>query len=261
MPHPPIIIALGFTQLWMLGWLAAAAAPVVIHLWNRRKYREVSWAAMEYLLAAVRKNSRRVRIEQWLLLAVRTAVVVLLVLAVAGPYLQTAGLAAGAGQPVLKVLVIDSSYSMGYKPTDKSRFERARQLAAQIVDASTPGDGFALVQMGFLPRVVIGTPTSIPKDVLGEIENLKLEHGGADLTATLAKVKELIEQAAQTDTRWSHSEIYFLTDLGQNTWARTSRRRPPNWRRRQTCSSSIWVRPIAKTRRSVPCGQSSRMRR
>jgi Aerotolerance regulator N-terminal/von Willebrand factor type A domain len=218
MPYPPLIFAIGFTQLWMLGWLAAAAAPVVIHLWNRRKYREVSWAAMEYLLAAVRKNSRRVRIEQWLLLAVRTAVVVLLVLAVAGPYLQTAGLAAGAGQPVLKVLVIDSSYSMGYKPTDKSRFERARQLAAQIVDASTPGDGFALVQMGFLPRVVIGTPTSIPKDVLGEIENLKLEHGGADLPATLAKVKELTEQAAQTDTRWSHSEIYFLTDLGQNTW-------------------------------------------
>jgi hypothetical protein len=219
MTHPPLIFALGFTQLWMLGWLAAAAAPVVIHLWNRRKYREVSWAAMDYLLAAVRKNSRRVRIEQWLLLAVRTAVVVLLVLAVAGPYLQSAGLGGGAGHPLLKVLVIDSSYSMGYKPTDKSRFERAKQLASQIVEQSTPGDGFALMQMGFLPRVVIGTPTSIPKDVLGEIENLKLQHGGADLTAALAQLKDLIQQAMASDPRWSHSEIYFLTDLGQNTWA------------------------------------------
>ena len=202
----------------MLGWLVAAAAPVVIHLWNRRKYREVSWAAMEYLLAAVRKNSRRIRIEQWLLLAMRTSLIVLLVLAVAGPYLQSAGLAAGAGHPLLKVLVIDSSYSMGYKPTDKSRFERAKQLAAQIVDESTPGDGFALVQMSSLPRGAIATPTSIPKDVLGEIENLKLEHGGADLPATLAKVKDLIQQAAASDLRWSRCEIYFLTDLGQNTW-------------------------------------------
>jgi Aerotolerance regulator N-terminal/von Willebrand factor type A domain len=218
MSHPPPIFALGFTQLWMLGWLAAAAAPVVIHLWNRRKYREVSWAAMEYLLAAVRKNSRRIRIEQWLLLAVRTMLVVLLVLAVAGPFLQSAGLA-GAGHPLLKVLVIDSSYSMDYKPTDKSRFERAKQLASQIVDESTPGDGFALVQMSSLPRVAIATPTSIPKDVLGEIENLKLEHSGADLPATLATVKDLIQQAAASDPRWSRGEIYFLTDLGQNTWS------------------------------------------
>ena len=56
----------------MLGWLAAAAAPLLIHLWNRRKYREVPWAAIEYLLAAMRKNSRRMQLEQWLLLAVRT---------------------------------------------------------------------------------------------------------------------------------------------------------------------------------------------
>ena len=57
---------------WMLGWLAAAAAPLIIHLLSKRKYREVPWAAMQYLLAALRKNSRRIQIEQWILLAVRT---------------------------------------------------------------------------------------------------------------------------------------------------------------------------------------------
>ena len=53
----------------MLGWLAAAAAPILIHLWSRRRYREMSWAAMEYLLAALRQSRRRLRFEQWLLLA------------------------------------------------------------------------------------------------------------------------------------------------------------------------------------------------
>ena len=32
-----------------------------------------SWAAMEFLRAALRKNARRLRLEQWLLLAVRHA--------------------------------------------------------------------------------------------------------------------------------------------------------------------------------------------
>ena len=36
----------------MLGWLAAAAAPVLIHLLVAA-HREVQWAAMQYLLAAV----------------------------------------------------------------------------------------------------------------------------------------------------------------------------------------------------------------
>ena len=43
----------------MLAWLAAAAVPILIHLWSRRRYREMYWAAMEYLLAAVRRSRRR----------------------------------------------------------------------------------------------------------------------------------------------------------------------------------------------------------
>ena len=46
----PLPLAFGFGNLFMLGWLAAAAVPIVIHLWNKRRYREVSWAAIEYLL-------------------------------------------------------------------------------------------------------------------------------------------------------------------------------------------------------------------
>ena len=59
----------------MLGWLAAAAAPLLIHLWSRHRYREVPWAAMAFLLAAMRKNARRMQLQQWLLLAVRTLLI------------------------------------------------------------------------------------------------------------------------------------------------------------------------------------------
>jgi Aerotolerance regulator N-terminal len=81
-PHG-ILLAFGFGNLLMLGWLCAAAIPLIVHLWNKRKYREVSWAAVEFLLAALRRNSRRIRVEQWLLLAVRTLLVAMLVVALA----------------------------------------------------------------------------------------------------------------------------------------------------------------------------------
>ena len=41
---------------------------------------------MQFLLAAMRRNSRRLQLQQWLLLAVRMLIIALVVLAVAEPY-------------------------------------------------------------------------------------------------------------------------------------------------------------------------------
>ena len=41
----------------------AASIPVIIHLLNRKRYRVVNWAAMRFLLAAQKKNTRRLRVR------------------------------------------------------------------------------------------------------------------------------------------------------------------------------------------------------
>ena len=69
----------------LLG-LPLVAVPIFIHLINLRRQQRIRWAAMQFLLAAMRKNARRLQLQQWLLLAVRTLIIVLVVLAVAEPY-------------------------------------------------------------------------------------------------------------------------------------------------------------------------------
>lgn len=202
----------------MFGWLAAAAAPVLIHLLSRRRFRRTSWAAMEYLLAAVRESRRRLRVEQWLLLAVRTLLIVLVVLAVAEPFLKRSALALAAGERTHRLLVIDASYSMGYKPEEKTRFERAKEAAAAIVETSAQGDGFTLVVMAAPPRVAVGTPVLDPGDFLREIDNLRLLHTSADLPATLARVEEVLAAARREQPRLGAAQVYFLTDLGRVGW-------------------------------------------
>jgi len=216
MPSP--ILAFGIANLPMLGWLAAAAAPILIHLWSRRKYRETTWAAMEYLLAALERQARRIQLEQWLLLAVRTLVIVLVVLAAAEPYLERAGLMSAAGGQTHRVLVLDGSYSMAYQPTDKSRFDRAKELAARIVEESPQGDAFTLVLLAAPPRVVVGTPALDKRDVLQEIDSLQLVHTTLDLPATVPLLEELIERAEHDNPRLQQHEVYFLTDLGRAGW-------------------------------------------
>src|SRR4051812_1854778 len=69
--HVPTLLAFGLANSALIYGLAAASVPIIIHLLNRRRFREVQFAAMRFLIAAVKKNSRKIRIEQWLLLAVR----------------------------------------------------------------------------------------------------------------------------------------------------------------------------------------------
>ncbi len=211
-------VAFTFGSPWMLWWLAAAAAPLLLHLWNRRKYRETDWAAMEYLLAAWKSTSRRIRLEQWILLAVRTLLIVLVVLAFAQPRIDQGALAFVAGERSHKVLVVDGSFSMDYRPTDVSRFDRAKLLAQQIVDEAHQGDGFTLIVMAAPPQVVIGSPAFERSDVTEEIEGLPLTHAGVDLPATLERIKQALERARREHPRLTREEVYFLTDLQRAGW-------------------------------------------
>jgi hypothetical protein len=216
-------LILSFWQLGsagMLAWGLAAALPILIHLWSRRRYRQETWAAMTFLLAALRKNARRIQLEQWILLAVRTAILGLFALALADP--QLAGLASwvggAAGGQTHLVLVIDGSYSMDLRQADKSRFQAAKDLARQVVEAGEQGNGYTLVLMGEPPRAVIEQPAFDRADVLEELDNLELQHAGASLPQSLAEVEKILRQAAERQPRLARRRVCFFTDLQQTTW-------------------------------------------
>jgi hypothetical protein len=213
-----VILAFGFGHLAMLGWLAAAAAPLLIHLWNRRKHREVEWAAIEWLLAALRKNSRRIQIEQWILLAVRTLLIVLVVLAFAEPYLERLGIHLAGGHRRHRLIAIDGSFSMAAIEGEQTLFEQAKEVARRIVDHGAEGDAFTLVLLSNPPRAVVGTPAFDPADFLEELDSLKLPHGGMDLPAAMTQIEEILRRARRDHPRLGEHEVYFLTDLQRAGW-------------------------------------------
>jgi hypothetical protein len=212
----PVLFALGFANLPLLYGLGAASIPIIIHLLNRRKFRETRWAAMQFLLAAIRKNSRRIRIEQWLLLAIRTLVVILLVLAMAKPFLESLGaIPVLAGQRTHRVIVLDGSLSMAYAPAEESRFDQAKKLASRLVKDARRGDAVSVVLMADPPRVVIGDPSPNHDEVLKEIGEITLPHGGTDLTATFEAIDRVLDASSI-----AQKEVVFLTDLQAASWRR-----------------------------------------
>jgi hypothetical protein len=220
--HPRFfLLAFGFGNLAMLGWLAAAAAPLLIHLWSRHRFREAPWAAMQFLLAAMRKNARRLQLQQWLLLAVRTLIIGLVVLAAAEPYGEEL-LAGGASAPMHRILVIDGSYSMAYRDGETSRFARAKQLAVDEVRDSRPADCFTVILMAAPARTILGREVVDHATVAAQIEDLSQPHTVADLAGALTLVREALASEQKPGKAFGGQEVYFFTDLQRATWARAN---------------------------------------
>src|ERR1043166_2173900 len=108
---------MAFLNAYLLGGLVLASVPIIIHLLNRRRFTLVEWAPMKYLKLTIKTNRRRLRIEQLILLIIRTLIVTLLIFAIARPVLSRTGGGAWLGEKgrPSRIIVIDDSLSMGYR--------------------------------------------------------------------------------------------------------------------------------------------------
>lgn len=205
----------------MLLWGLAAVAPILIHLWNRRRYRETDWAAMKFLLAAMKKNRRRIQVEQLLLLLVRCAILLFFAIALADISCTGASGISGFGGPgsaTHTVLVIDHSYSMAYGEQGQTRLDQAKEIARRIISEAGEGDGFTLLAMGRTAQGIIAEPAFDPSDVLRELEQIEIDPGVAVLDLALAEIEGTLRIAARDFPRLRRAQVCILTDYGDVTW-------------------------------------------
>lgn len=126
-----------FLSPGMLVGAAAVGVPIALHFFFKARYRRLPWAAMTFLREALEQTSRRLKFQEWVLLALRCLVILLLAAALARPGLMSAG-GTGRGEAVDAVLVFDTSYSMGAHDGDKTRLERAKEAALGVLDSLPP---------------------------------------------------------------------------------------------------------------------------
>jgi hypothetical protein len=141
---------IGFTAPWALLGLAAAAIPVLLHLFARREPPTVVFPATRYLAETARAHHRRLTLQHWLLLLVRTLLILVLVLAAAGPSWPSGGVTTHA--PTALTLVLDNSLSSAATAGGTPVFERLRAGARAILAAAHPDDLLWLISADGLPR-------------------------------------------------------------------------------------------------------------
>ena len=217
------VIAAGFASAGMLFWLAAASIPIAIHLLTRRQKERQQWAAMQLLMEVIEKESKRVRIEQLILLAIRVLILVLLAFALARPFLgsQSQGdEGANASSATLWIVAIDTSYSMDYLPEEGkvSQFERAKEYLEDVIHAAKTGDAFWIVELAQPCRLVNQLPTFSKENALSAVAKLQQLHTGANLLEGLQLVEDLANQAEEIEGLPACTHVLILSDLGEDSW-------------------------------------------
>src|ERR1700745_1231519 len=127
-------MGLTFLQAAFFFGSLAAAVPVIIRLIYRRRALVHRFPAVRFLLLADKRTARKFRLNQWLLLALRVAAILLLAMVLARPHLTRSHVqGAVLLPPQATVILVDNSLSMQYRDGQETRLQRAKALASRLV--------------------------------------------------------------------------------------------------------------------------------
>jgi hypothetical protein len=204
-----------FLNPLVLFGLAAAAIPILIHLLNLRKLKKVEFSSLRFLKEMQKTRMRRVRIKQWILLLLRTLMVIALVFAFARPALRgsLAGVI-GTHARTTSVVLLDDSPSMAIRTDRGLMFARAREAAVRAAGLLQEGDEMYILRLSEVGHAENPAPARTREEAAALL-------GPAQVTAVTVPYREAFAVAARLlgESRNFNKELYLLSDLQKTQFA------------------------------------------
>lgn len=190
-----------FVQTSFLIATAAVAIPIVVHLLSRRQVRRVELGTMRFLQDVIQDGSQKRRLRRWLLLAIRSLVMLLLALLFARPYLvdQLSGRSGSRS----RIILIDRSASMSMEGPNGRLVDDAVVAAT---DAAEEAGGAASISYAWFDRHVQPLPEGTQLPTAPRTVTASTNYGAAVRWANTA-----------IDARPNNVvDVVMITDMQQN---------------------------------------------
>src|SRR5690349_10516749 len=123
---------MGFFSPWYLLGAAAVSLPLWLHLLKHFRSTPHPFSSLMFFEKRIQSSVRHRRLRYLVLLALRIAMLILLALAFANPFINRTSVVAAGRR--MRVLAIDRSFSM----RAGDRMEQAKERARRLLE-STPG--------------------------------------------------------------------------------------------------------------------------
>jgi hypothetical protein len=134
--------------LYLIG-LVAIAIPIIVHLFNFRRFRKVYFTNVKFIEELRQQTQKQSQLRHLLILAMRILAITALVLAFAQPYIPSDESHTRQQAGHLVSIYVDNSYSMQAASPDGSLLAEAVSKAGEIAQAYKSSDRFQLLTNDF----------------------------------------------------------------------------------------------------------------
>ena len=201
-----------FLNPFVLFGLAAAGIPIILHLLNIRKLRTIEFSTLTFLKELHKSKMRKVKIRQWLLLLLRTLIVIFIVFAFSRPALKGSLAGLGTHAKTTIVIILDDSYSMSLHNDRGSFLKQAQSSALSLADMLKEGDDALFMRLSDLPQATIAEPTHDIQRLREAIRRTEASYKHRTVEEALRLSLHLLQQSKNFN-----KEIYVFTDNQKTT--------------------------------------------
>ena len=202
------------SPLFLIAAGIGASVPLLLHLMQNKRKVHLPFPTLRFLKLAEKHSSRKIRLENFLLWFLRTLIMALLGMAFAMPMIRRSGLGWLGEAPRDVAIMLDASYSMGYRTERGTVWDKAVETAAAIIEGLSDKDRFCIYLAREQPEALVAEPIGNKQEGLGRLRALQPGQGSSRLgPAITAGMKALLKADARRER-----EIHIVTDNQALPW-------------------------------------------
>lgn len=190
--------------------LSAISIPIIIHLFNFRRYKKVYFSNVSFLQALQLETRKKSRIRQWLILACRILTIMSLVFAFAQPYIPGKNSDASIKGDKAVSIFIDNSFSMQAQGNDGQLQDMAIDIAREIMNAASGTDKIQILTHDFEGRHQLFYTKDEAIQLLDEINPTSSTRNFSEI---IQRQKDLLAKAEAPVKR-----AFIISDFQQSTF-------------------------------------------
>lgn len=184
--------------------LASLAIPIIIHLFNFRKFKRVYFSNVRFLKEVQQETKNKARIKQWLILLSRLLALTALVFAFAQPVILPPGGIQAVSPEAVTAIFLDNSFSMDAVERGGRLLDKGKNILNELAENENETSKMSLLTNDFEGR---HAGLFSPEEFTNQVDEVQSSPIARPISEALTRQFDLIQRNG------AGGKIYVVSDF------------------------------------------------
>lgn len=187
--------------------------PIIIHLFNFRRYKILYFSSLQFLKQVDEETKSTQKLKHLLVLISRLLAFTALIFAFAQPYLPVDQKNAVGGNPLLAIY-IDNSFSMSMKGTEGELLSEAREQARSFIEKASAETRIMLVtnELSGIEQHLV-----TKSEALDRLDKIQISPQVKSIATVVGWIRDEIQKTEATAQRLGTKQLVLLSDFQKSS--------------------------------------------